>query len=102
MDLNPFPPAIWNSLDESIPHEIAEYVKQQDVPLLVILCAWMDSGVDHLQEWDPKTLEFWLARLRPLWQTSNDKPFRNETIVVLCNKCGSEGGMSFQVWVLLN
>lgn len=92
MDLNPFPPAIWTSQDG--PYELANFACDNAVSLLVVLCAWLDSKKDPDANWDLSTVHYWLARLLPLWRRIRDTQFQNEIIVVMCNRAGSEGGMS--------
>ncbi|GJJ15642.1 hypothetical protein Clacol_009920 [Clathrus columnatus] len=90
MDLNPAPSAVWTSIDEG-PYEIAEYTLDQDTNLLVILCAWLDSGKSLDSRWDISTMNYWLMRLYPLWMKLEGRPSKNsETIVVMCNRCGIE------------
>lgn len=91
MDLNPFPPNVWTSIEG--PYELAEYVLDQKTTLLVVLCAWLDSRRDLDSLWDVSTLNYWTARLRPLWKKLERRPLEDsETIVVLCNRSGLEGG----------
>ncbi|KIJ54807.1 hypothetical protein M422DRAFT_24696 [Sphaerobolus stellatus SS14] len=94
MDLNPFPSAVWTSLDDG-PYELAAYVKEQDTRLLVILCAWLDSKDDPAKRWDLRTADYWLTRLLPLWYAKNGTTSEKETIVVVCNRCGSEDDTLF-------
>ncbi|KAH8114496.1 hydrolase [Phellopilus nigrolimitatus] len=105
MDLNPHPPSLW-SLEDG-PYEIADYCRNTvDKPrtkILVLLNAWLDSQEDTDRKWDTRTLNYWSARLRPLWDIEHaDIPFGNkesirthpdfskETIVIICNRCGSD------------
>lgn len=73
------------------PYEIAEYCIENNVDTLVLLCAWLRStyfdelGVD--QPSDTNTLNYWIARLRPLWHAGTDK-----YTVIICNRTGTERG----------
>ncbi|KAI5119041.1 hypothetical protein M0805_005907 [Coniferiporia weirii] len=108
MDLNPHPPSLWTLAGG--PYEIADYCRSAvDKPrtnILVLLNAWLDSKEDEDSKWDLQTLNYWIARLRPLWdiehvanESGNNKEgpsgsagerFPKETIVVICNRCGSD------------
>lgn len=94
MDLNAQPPADWKT--RGPPYEVAEYALEEDVDVVVMLNAWLDSGVKHYEskhsddgevmkemkaDWgreeedendfddifDWTTVEFWATRLKPLW-----------------------------------
>ena len=66
----------------------------------------MDSGMEESQPKDWITLNYWSARLRPLWVAPspegspyNPSPNTNmntghETFVVICNRSGEENGRS--------
>jgi len=94
--------------------EIASYCIANDVKLLVLLDAWLDSSMTGDEMGDPddadwNTLQFWASRLRPLWDKSpstngsdseeeaeeEEQPALGgeETIVVVCNRAGEENGM---------
>lgn len=109
MDLNPERGKSWNLLTG--PYEIADHCIQSESNLLIMLNSWLESsesqkgsGVDGA-DWD--TLEYWAARLRPLWAEEEALQFSNaqpqdqyplppsDTTVVLCNRSGSEGGKTF-------
>lgn len=91
MDLNPFPGAVWTT--EEGPYELAQYVIDENTNLLIVLCAWLDSKKDLDSRWDLSTLNYWLARLRPLWKRPEaSSPKHSDTIVVMCNRSGAEGG----------
>ncbi|KAF9240206.1 carbon-nitrogen hydrolase [Melanogaster broomeanus] len=133
-DLNAHTPAVWNSLEEG-PYELAQHCVQSGTRLLVLLNAWLHSGKEEpgkraakpgQEDDDPEqsdggdaskgmdpnweTLDYWAARLRPLW--ANDKGTQNtkgghkvkskdkkegpeELLVVLCNRFGHERGKTF-------
>ncbi|KAI0700374.1 carbon-nitrogen hydrolase [Cerioporus squamosus] len=116
MDLNVQPPAVW---DLTLgPYEIAEYCIAQKTSLLVLLNAWLDSGSSPDEDTDWQTINYWAARLRPLWaevvkeeedataeagghasESSSEegegrKP-GEELVVVVCNRCGEENGITF-------
>ncbi|KAK1230818.1 hypothetical protein PQX77_006090 [Marasmius sp. AFHP31] len=114
MDLNVQPPAVWDSLDG--PYELASYTHAQDSDVLILLNAWLDSGKDVEERSDWSTLNFWAARLQPLWgsDTSSDLKSpkessdsedktddsqstegRKHTAVVVCNRSGEENGKTF-------
>lgn len=98
MDLNVQPPAEW-TLDEG-PYEMADYCIAKKTNTLIMLNAWLDSGVDGNEDRDWQTLNYWAARLRPLWakatgvsMPNSQKDAEDETVVVICNRCGEENGM---------
>ncbi|KAL0567815.1 hypothetical protein V5O48_014175, partial [Marasmius crinis-equi] len=112
MDLNVQPPAVWDSLDG--PYELASYAHSQGSDVLILLNAWLDSEVEPEERSDWGTLNFWAARLRPLWEPepgsdpdsdsggsspdSENASSANEgkhTVVVVCNRAGEENGKSF-------
>lgn len=90
MDLNPFPPFVWDSKEG--PYELASFSIENDTNLLIILCAWLDSKEHPEQPWDKNTVDYWLARLLPLWRRIGDQQVARDTIVVICNRAGAEGG----------
>ncbi|TFK63049.1 carbon-nitrogen hydrolase [Pluteus cervinus] len=132
MDLNPHPPAKWMSL-EGGPYEVAEYALEHRSNVVILLNAWLLSDEDKRELEDEEeegdqaeekagkenqhawtTLNFWAARLRPLWAskcppsresddeqspTSTDEKeaelINDETIVVVCNRSGKENGREF-------
>ena len=104
MDLNPFPPVDWTSAGG--PYELASHAYATSTNVLVLLNAWLDSGNDPTGVHDWQTLNYWAARLRPLWDvdtppddnTSNESPPETsstptkQTLVVVCNRTGIENG----------
>lgn len=104
MDLNPQPPAEWTSA--AGPYELADHCVKHKSKLLVLLNAWLDPTVadpdaaqddndsegqddaakedegdgsdDEEPEWS--TLNYWSARLRPLWRSNGRRRGSNETI----------------------
>lgn len=113
MDLNAQPPLLW-SLEDG-PYEIADFCLEKKANVLVLLNAWLDSGEELENAKDWRTLNFWVARLRPLWarcqeledegeeddsDADDDKPTSSEadrgqeTIVIVCNRSGTENGMT--------
>lgn len=100
MDLNPRPPSLWTSREG--PYEIADYCRSTEgknrTNVLLLLNAWLDTKEDPESKWDLQTLNYWTARLRPLWdiEHGNDptgnKGATKETIVVICNRCGADNG----------
>jgi len=109
MDLNP------QDMDrDSFPVcELAEFAKQKNARILVVLCAWLHSGDSPDSQWDMTNINYWVARVKPLWkrqetsvnnegtspllgpgttsETSGAVEDR-ETIVVICNRIGIEQG----------
>ncbi|RPD62257.1 carbon-nitrogen hydrolase [Lentinus tigrinus ALCF2SS1-7] len=110
MDLNVQPPAMW---DLTLgPYEIAEYCIAQKTNLLVLLNAWLDSKSSPDEDTDWQTINYWATRLRPLWakvakedakaeadgHASSSEEGRKpgeELVVVVCNRCGEENGITF-------
>ena len=140
MDLNARPPVEWTSIDG--PYELADHCVKNKTNILVLLNAWLDSGIQEDDDLiaeetedrdgekggeeesqvemtgpDWRTLNFWTARLLPLWrrrrgsthpitsQTSdsdlgerpgvtreNEDEVSHETLVVVCNRTGEENG----------
>ncbi|KAK7690121.1 hypothetical protein QCA50_006770 [Cerrena zonata] len=102
MDLNTQPPAVW-SYDYG-PYEMADHCIQQNANVLILLNAWLDSKQEPEKDRDWSTLEYWAARLRPLWSESDDgfskegQSSLNEpkkTNVIICNRTGEENGVTF-------
>jgi protein N-terminal amidase len=101
MDLNPQTPS-WTL--ESGPYEIAEHCMQTDTKVLLLLNAWLDSKADTDNEHDGQTIDYWAARLRPLWTRRNSGESRpasahgaNGTVVIVCNRSGEEDGESLRL-----
>lgn len=112
MDLNPQPPAEWTLEDG--PYEIADHVVTHNSNLLVLLNAWLDSGWDETADKDEGTIRYWAARLRPLWAVAPNgigrgkgaidfdaHDTKDETYVVVCNRCGQENGTITSVRYML-
>ncbi|KAI0755107.1 carbon-nitrogen hydrolase [Daedaleopsis nitida] len=123
MDLNVQPPALWDSALG--PYEIAEYCIAQKTNVLVLLNAWLDSEMRPEDDTDWQTINYWAMRLRPLWarvveadkradpsgshpdsdsdaeEARADEPHPDgrkpgeELVVVVCNRCGEENGITF-------
>ncbi|KAI0821971.1 carbon-nitrogen hydrolase [Trametes gibbosa] len=110
MDLNAQPPAAWTSLRAG-PYELAAYCIAQRTHTLVLLNAWLDSRevVPGQGREDPDwtTVNYWGMRLRPLWARVREDGRSNgsaandgrqpdqDLLVVICNRSGSEGGVTF-------
>jgi len=106
MDLNP-QIEDWTSLRS--PYEIAGHCLSNKANVLVLLNAWLDSTEDQKKAHDLSTLNYWSARLRPLWAnedvneksddtlspSNNSEHGRQKTIVVICNRSGKENGKTF-------
>lgn len=133
MDLNPQPPADWTSAEG--PYELAEHCVKNNTDILILLNSWLDSGIpddgDRIAEEDGEevgereettgsdwhTLNYWAARLWPLWRKDaqrrvgvasagvdgggdvdgneqGEEKSAHETIVVACNRTGEENGKS--------
>ncbi|KAI0050415.1 carbon-nitrogen hydrolase [Auriscalpium vulgare] len=101
MDLNSFLPDQHWAIDG--PYEIAQHCIDTDTNVLLLLNAWLDSQEDQDSDEDWPTLNFWAARLRPLWNTVDepsdgvDVPGSHAptTTVVICNRTGDENGSLF-------
>ena len=98
MDLNP---QIENWTWAEGPYELADYCLAKKTNVLVLLNAWLyseqdtednsDKDPDDTYAWT--TLNYWAQRLRPLWAKSTSNTLgEEETIVVVCNRSGEEGG----------
>ena len=105
MDLNTMPGASWTSLEDG-PYELASHCLENKSNILILLNNWLHSSQpqaesdDGQNDWN--TLEYWATRLRPLW--ARDAPSspassevgepneRHETIVIACNRSGTENG----------
>lgn len=101
MDLNPQPPVLWTSSEG--PYELADYCIQNKTRLLILLNAWLDSGVqdeDGIEEegegdaennHDWQTLRYWSARLRPLWKRDSRRRGSMDTIYSGSSNGSQEG-----------
>jgi protein N-terminal amidase len=99
MDLNPQAPA-WTL--EGGPYELADHCLRTDSRVLLLLNAWLDSRTEPDDEQDWQTLNYWAARLGPLWtargvgeheRTGTDhSEGADGTVVVVCNRSGEEDG----------
>ncbi|KAJ3747598.1 carbon-nitrogen hydrolase [Lentinula detonsa] len=107
-DLNVAESDTW-TLEEG-PYEIANYALTQNADILVLLNAWLDSAKEESEDMDWHTLNYWAARLRPLWANGNgntnsaaenmqeedvESVNGKEMIVVVCNRTGEEKGKIF-------
>lgn len=90
---------------EQGPYEVADYCISKKTNLLILLDAWLDSGTDVEDDYDLGNVNYWVARLRPLWinpevdggfseEDSEDasEPEGERTLVVVCNRFGEENG----------
>lgn len=100
MDLNPFPRSSW-TLDGG-PYELANHCVEHKSNILLLLNAWLDSKEEPETENDYSTINYWAARLRPLWKgsdrtrpTNDDEPSDHETTVIVCNRSGEENGAHY-------
>ncbi|PSS06577.1 hypothetical protein PHLCEN_2v3635 [Hermanssonia centrifuga] len=114
MDLNTQPPALWTLEDG--PYEIAQHCLEKKANVLLLLNAWLDSKEEREEPKDWRTLNFWAARLRPLWARTEELEDEDsdsdkeeglehsasqqnhpgqETIVIVCNRSGVENGQTF-------
>jgi protein N-terminal amidase len=92
MDLNPQTTS-W-SMEEG-PYELAQHCLDTKSNVLLLLNAWLDSAAEIEEDSDWQTLNYWAARLRPLWHSSSDQGLsvaNNATSVVICNRAGTEEG----------
>ncbi|KAH9889791.1 carbon-nitrogen hydrolase [Cubamyces lactineus] len=115
MDLNTQPPAVWSSLRTG-PYELAAYCAAQRTRVLVLVNAWLDSKEGREDEPDWRTVNYWALRLRPLWakgeadddedddvsgsdedleQSETGRKLGEELVVVVCNRTGTENGITF-------
>lgn len=101
MDLNPDRLATAWSLEDG-PYEVADHCVRTKTNVLLLLNSWLLSPQastpveDDDNDWD--TLEYWAARLRPLWVEDPGRDLSlepRETVVVVCNRSGEENGKSF-------
>jgi len=86
MDINPY-----EFVDSSL-FELAEFCKQEEVDLVVLLSAWNDHEPTRN---DGKSIEgivdYWLWRLRPLINTQqNPKNYEKNWAFLCCNRVGKE------------
>lgn len=94
MDLNPSTDAVWTTIEDG-PYELASFALDNNTPLVVVLCAWLDSDKSPSERSDYSTLSYWATRLIPLWKVIQDRQTDKETIVVVCNRSGYEGDSVF-------
>ena len=99
MDLNPHPPVEWTL--STGPYELADYCRSRSRKdrsnVLVLLNAWLDSRENEESKWDVRTVNYWAARLRPLWDVEHVDEKEagedsTETVVIVCNRCGADDG----------
>ncbi|KAE9410336.1 hypothetical protein BT96DRAFT_912543 [Gymnopus androsaceus JB14] len=113
MDLNAHPPADWRIPQG--PYELADYALAQDSDTLILLNAWLDSGVqlykpnesddvkleseEMSDDTDWNTVNFWAARLRPLWTQDEDIPSQGSGIPQISGFMGrkEEGTRSWNI-----
>lgn len=111
MDLNPQNSPEWNL--RTGPYEIADYCSAKGTNVLIMLNSWLDSGHNPESKHDHETLRYWGARLRPLWDDDEDPDGyaelhrvpgeeNPETIVVLCNRTGTENGTMIEALLCLH
>ena len=111
MDLNPQSPS-WTF--DGGPYELADHCLNTGSGLLILLDAWLDSEEETDMEMDISTMNYWATLLRPLWYRMGDNGSNGgeeeeggaepqnrssetedpETIVVICNRSGTENGES--------
>jgi protein N-terminal amidase len=103
MDLIPQSPS-W-TLDGG-PYELADHCLKTGSGLLILLNAWLDSEEEKDKEEDISTMNYWATLLRPLWYRMGNNGSNgsgedaepqilsegSETIVVICNRSGTENG----------
>jgi protein N-terminal amidase len=73
MDLNP---QIDNWRLSEAPYELASHCISNKANVLILLNAWLDSEKDQNEAYDWSTLNYWAARLQPLW--ANDEENRSD------------------------
>lgn len=103
MDLNP---QILDWTRAHGPYELASHCLANNANILILLNAWLDSKKEPAEAHDWYTLDYWAARLFPLWTdekgvdpetgaakpSTTEKEGRKETVVVICNRNGEENG----------
>ena len=101
MDLNPR--SLSWTIDEG-PYELADHCLRTGSGLLILLNAWLDSEAEVDMEEDISTMNYWATMMRPLWDRMGNNgssgedagpqniPEDSETIVVICNRSGTENG----------
>jgi protein N-terminal amidase len=105
MDLIPQSPS-WTF--DGGPFEVADHCLKTGSGLLILLNAWLDSEEEKDTEEDISTMNYWATLLKPLWynrmgndgEESDAEPRiiseDSETIVVICNRSGTENGEHFR------
>jgi len=96
MDLNPLPPANWRLEEGS--YELADHAIKTDSDTVVLLNAWLASREGEEEEEtseDWRVVQYWAARLRPLWAKKEGQEGGKEVLVAVCNRCGEENGITF-------
>ncbi|TFY71073.1 hypothetical protein EVG20_g1941 [Dentipellis fragilis] len=103
-DLNARDAETWTLEDG--PYEVADHCIATETNLLIMLNAWLDSEEDGDSDEDWRTLNYWAARLRPLWVSEDDgEPSEDRrrlstaagkrVVAVMCNRWGDENGKTF-------
>ncbi|KAA1469720.1 carbon-nitrogen hydrolase [Dentipellis sp. KUC8613] len=105
-DLNTSEAETW-TLEEG-PYEVADHCIATGSNLLIMLNAWLDSEEDADSDEDWRTLNYWAARLRPLWvgEDGDDVPSQGQrrglaaatgkrVVAIMCNRGGDENGKTF-------
>ncbi|KAG9036992.1 Carbon-nitrogen hydrolase [Tulasnella sp. JGI-2019a] len=99
MDLNPRPDSEW--ITGRSPKELADYCIEDDIGLLILPCAWLDSEAETNYNIDLHNIDYWCRRLDPLFNEENTGTTR-ETIVVVVNRTGFEQGETVNVNILFS
>lgn len=108
-----------NVLEWPAPCELTSFALSHKSRVLVLLCAWLESDVEHRgtengpsSNWCMTTIQYWISRSLPLWSTTSPElrqaggaevptpEEHDETIVVICNRNGSERGKSCSLFYL--
>jgi len=106
MDLNTKSPS-W-TIDGG-PYDLADHCLETGSGILILLNAWLDSEQENDMEEDISTMNYWATMLRPLWyrmgnisgeddaEPQNNISAGSETIVVICNRSGTENGEHYSL-----
>ncbi|KAJ2913835.1 hypothetical protein MD484_g6578, partial [Candolleomyces efflorescens] len=100
----------FSTTNQDGPYELASHCFETNSNILILLNNWLHSSQpqaesdDGQNDWN--TLEYWATRLRPLWARDSPSSLassdevgepneRHETIVIACNRSGTENGVKF-------
>jgi protein N-terminal amidase len=110
MDIYPGPDSLW--VRDHGPYEIAEHTQAAGANVLVLLTAWPDTRSEPEERHDPRVLDFWVSRLRPLWAERMEEGdlldtaenvvsgHDHATTVVIANRVGAEKGALLHITIV--